>query len=53
MVLDDPVRGLEKRRRAWLAVTVIGVTVFLFFAAGTTYSLLAPEYVFEDGELPG
>jgi hypothetical protein len=53
MVLDDPVRGLVKRRTVWLAVTVIGVTVFLFFAAGTTYSLLAPDYVFEDGELPG
>lgn len=29
------------------------MAVFLFFGAGTTYSLLAPVYVFADGELPG
>jgi hypothetical protein len=44
---------LERRRRGWLVVTVIAVLVFLFFGAGTTYSLLAPTYVFEEGELPG
>lgn len=41
------------RRTGWSAVTVAAVLVFLFFGAGTTYSLLAPDYVFADGELPG
>ncbi|MCR6488173.1 DUF3592 domain-containing protein [Amycolatopsis sp. OK19-0408] len=45
---------LEARgRRVWLILLVLGVLVFLVFAAGTTYSLLAPGYVFEDGELLG
>ncbi|MEV5713261.1 DUF3592 domain-containing protein [Amycolatopsis mediterranei] len=41
------------RRTAWLVVVVAAVLVFLFFAAGTTYSLLAPDHVFADGELAG
>ncbi|WP_410588503.1 DUF3592 domain-containing protein [Amycolatopsis sp. lyj-23] len=41
------------RRTAWSAVTVLAVLVFLFFGAGTAYSLLAPDYVFADGELAG
>ncbi|MGW4522802.1 hypothetical protein [Amycolatopsis sp. NPDC004378] len=44
--------GLGARRRTWLVVTVLGVVVFLVVTAGTTYSLLDPGYVFEDGELP-
>ncbi|WIY06984.1 DUF3592 domain-containing protein [Amycolatopsis mongoliensis] len=43
----------ERRRTGWLVLTVVAVLVFLLFAAGTTYSLLAPDYVFEDGELAG
>ncbi|WP_410609391.1 DUF3592 domain-containing protein [Amycolatopsis sp. lyj-109] len=39
--------------KGWLVVTVAAVLVFLFFGAGTTYSLLTPDYVFADGELPG
>ncbi|WP_410672684.1 DUF3592 domain-containing protein [Amycolatopsis sp. cmx-4-68] len=42
-----------RRRKGWLTVLVLGVAVFLFFAAGTTYALLVPDYVFEDGELLG
>jgi hypothetical protein len=34
-------------------VTVAAALVFLFFGAGTTYSLLAPDYVFAGRELPG
>ncbi|SFW90374.1 DUF3592 domain-containing protein [Amycolatopsis australiensis] len=48
MALDDPGR----RRVAWLAVVVISGLVFLIVTAGMAYSLLAPGYVFEDGELP-
>lgn len=43
----------ERRRTGWLVLTVVAMLVFLFFGVGTTYSLLAPAYVFEDGELPG
>jgi hypothetical protein len=39
--------------KGWLVVTVAAVLVFLFFGAGTTYSLLTPDYVFADGELLG
>lgn len=53
MVRDDPLGGVSRRRTLWLTVSAIGLVVFLFFAAGTTYSLLAPGYVFADGELPG
>ncbi len=38
--------------KAWLFVTVAAVLVFQFFGAGTTYSLLIPDYPFADGELP-
>lgn len=41
-----------RRRTAWLVATVVAVLVFLFVGAGTTYSLLDPAYVFEEGELP-
>ncbi|MDX3188872.1 DUF3592 domain-containing protein [Streptomyces sp. MN03-5084-2B] len=40
-------------RWGWLVPTVAAALVFLFFGAGTTYSLLAPDYVFADGELLG
>ena len=33
-------------RWGWLVPTVAAALVFLFFGAGTTYSLLAPDYVF-------
>lgn len=39
-------------RWGWLVVTVAAVRVFLLFGAGTAYSLLTPDYVFADGELP-
>ena len=38
--------------KGWLVVTVAAVLVFLFFGAGTAYSLLIPDYVFTGGELP-
>ncbi|MER6792005.1 hypothetical protein ABT262_08735, partial [Amycolatopsis mediterranei] len=41
------------RQRGWLVVTAIAGLVFLFFGAGTAYSLLVPDYVFADGELLG
>ncbi|MGW3959820.1 hypothetical protein ACWED2_08345 [Amycolatopsis sp. NPDC005003] len=40
-------------RRGWLVLTVAAALVFLFFGAGTTYSLLTPGYDFADGELLG
>ncbi|WP_103339781.1 DUF3592 domain-containing protein [Amycolatopsis sp. CA-126428] len=43
----------ERRRTGWCVVTVAAVLVFLFFGAGTAYSLLTPDYDFADGELLG
>ncbi|QKV79163.1 DUF3592 domain-containing protein [Amycolatopsis sp. Hca4] len=40
-------------RRGWLVLIVAAVLVFLFFGAGTAYSLLTPDYAFADGELLG
>lgn len=42
-----------KGRAGWLALIVAAVLVFLFFGAGTAYSLLTPDYAFADGELLG
>ena len=48
-----PAGGLyaHAMRVLWLTATIVGGLVFLLFATGTTYALLAPDYVFEDGEL--
>jgi hypothetical protein len=45
------VRKLLRRRSVWFVVGVVAVLVFAIFVAGTTWSLLTPGYVLEDGEL--
>ncbi|WP_370946310.1 DUF3592 domain-containing protein [Amycolatopsis sp. cg5] len=39
------------RRGLWITVGVVAALVFVVFVAGTTWSLLAPSYVLDDGEL--